>query len=286
MSFFNPGLIKSLPSLASAIRALLITFISLISLNAYSTLGTSEQSSLLTIHSMGEAINMAGRQRMLSQRIAQSYFLKGLKPDSARSDEQLQRAIKEFDRNLVSLKNFPAAKPLHQQALRVEALWLPYKQLAQGEVNKDSGTILLEQSNILLKEANEYVSQLEKLSATQKAEIINLSGRQRMLSQRIAKNFLAAQWGINTENATALLYEDLAEYENVLTYLSESTLNTPKIRTQLQKVTGQFKYALKGFDGAMSLSGKRLVHVVTGTTDAMLRGMNIVTGQYAELLSE
>ncbi|NHO64096.1 pilus assembly protein PilP [Aestuariicella hydrocarbonica] len=235
---------------------------------------------------MGEAINIAGRQRMLSQRIAQSYFLKGLKPDSQRGETQLQRAINEFERNLENLKNYAPAAPIKSQILTVEALWRPYKELALSPAYKGSAEILFEQSNIILNQAHLYVSQLEKLSGTSKGEIINLSGRQRMLSQRIAKNFLALRWGVQDAKATELLYEDLAEYENVLSYLSESELNTPDINTQLSKVKGQFKYASKGFDGAMSLSEQRLIHVVTGTTDAMLQGMNVVTGQYAALLTD
>jgi len=96
--------------------------------------------------------------------------------------------------------------------------------------------------------------------------------------------------GINNTKIEAIkdliFGENIAEYESVLSYLSQLKLNTPEIRTQLHKVTGQFRYASKGFDGAMSLSGKRLVHVVTGTTDAMLRGMNIVTGLYAQRLAD
>lgn len=239
-----------------------------------------------SIETMGEAINIAGRQRMLSQRIAQSYFLAGIKPESTRGQTQLNRAALEFERNLHDLKDYPPAKSLRGDIAAVHALWIPYKTLVSAPVNKINAEVVLAQSNAILKKAHFYVTQLEKVSGTSKAEIINISGRQRMLSQRIAKNFLAAYWEVNGTLSTEALYEDLAEYENVLTYLSESELNTPEISTQLNKVKGQFAYASKGFDGVMSLSGARLIHVVTGTTDSMLRGMNIVTGQYAQLLKD
>ncbi len=238
------------------------------------------------IATMGEAINIAGRQRMLSQRIAQSYFLIGLNPESERGVTQLQRSVNEFEHNLQDLKNYAPAQGLSREIADVESAWKSYRALATGPITKANGELLLAESNDILAKAHHYVMQLEKVSGTQKAEIINISGRQRMLSQRIAKNFLAAHWHVGNRDVQELLFEDLAEYENVLSYLSESGVNTAEIDTQLVKVKGQFNYAMRGFEGAMSLSGARLIHVVTGTTDAMLRSMNIVTGLYAELLAD
>ncbi len=235
------------------------------------------------ISSMGQAINIAGRQRMLSQRIAQSYLLIGMQPQSKRGSKQLQRSVLEFQSNLEDLKAFKPAKSLRDDISKVNNLWQPYKALALSPVTKDNASALVQQSNPLLAAAHSYVSKLEKLSGTGKAELINISGRQRMLSQRIAKNFLAQHWEVN-QQATEALYEDLAEYENVLGYLMESDINTSAINTQLNKVKGYFAYASKGFDGVMTLSEERLIYVVTGTTDYMLRGMDVTTKMYAELL--
>lgn len=236
------------------------------------------------IATMGEAINVAGRQRMLSQRIAQSYIRMGLQPESDRGREILHDCVSEFERNLEDLKRFQPASSLRQELAEVARLWSPYKRLAVGAVNKDNASELIEQSNEVLAAAHAYVNKLEQLSGTSKAELINISGRQRMLSQRIAKNFLAKRWGIRTEHTTEALYEDLAEFENMLEYLMASDVNTPEIDTQLHKVKGYLGYASKGFDGAMSLSESRVIHVVSGTTDYMLRGMDVTTGLYAQLL--
>lgn len=264
-----------------SIRTLFGLF-ALIAISVISPLATHQAEASIT--TMGEAINIAGRQRMLSQRIAQSYLLIGLQPDSKRGPTQLERSLNEFQRNLDNLKAFPPAKSLLQDIANVEELWVPYKALASAPVNKDNAALLIEQSNPILAAAHKYVGKLQNLSGTTKAEVINISGRQRMLSQRIAKNFLAQHWGVSNK-ATEDLYNDLAEYENVLGYLMESEVNTPAISTQLNKVKGYFNYASQGFDGVMDLSEKRLIYVVTGTTDYMLRGMDVTTKMYANLLN-
>ena len=234
--------------------------------------------------SMGDAINMAGRQRMLSQRMTQAYILMGIQPDVERHMKTFQRCFSEFERNLDTLKGFQQASPVITTLTPVFQRWEDYREIAVRPVTKDNAKSLFAESNKLLPAAHQYVMALQKLANHQAAELVNISGRQRMLSQRIAKNYVASYWKVGGENVEELLAEDLAEFEHMLNYLSDSPLNTEEINKKLVRTKGHFKYASRGFDGEMNTSGDRLIHVVTGTTDIMLRNMNIVTGLYAEVM--
>ena len=141
-------------------------------------------------------------------------------------------------------------------------------------------------SNEVLTASHKFVGNLAALANSGTAEIVDISGKQRMLSQRIAKNFLAHYWGVIAKEDENQFWEDLAEYENTLGYLQANNINTIEIERKLAKTAGYFAYASRGFEGAMKLSGPRLIHVITGTTDSMLKSMNDVTGMYANLLND
>lgn len=233
---------------------------------------------------MGDAINMAGRQRMLSQRITQSYILMGIQPESVRHQQVFERCMTEFANNLKQLDDFAAADPVDADLKKVKAEWETFSGIASRPVDKKNAADLFERSNIILPLANQYVMALQKLAGTTSAELVNISGRQRMLSQRMAKNYLAQYWGVAGVDGLKLLYEDLAEFENMLDFLLASELNTPEINRNLLKTRGHLKFVVRGFDGDMSISGSRLIFVISGTTDILLRNMDVITKQYAALL--
>lgn len=177
---------------------------------------------------MGEAIDRAGQQRMLSQRIAQNYLLAVIQPDSDKGQDRMQRAMATFEANMALLEGFNRADAIRPALIQVKTLWLPYKQLALAERTADNTTRLLIKSDEILSAAHHYVSQLEALSDSQSSELVNVSGRQRMLSQRIAKNYFAWYLKVGGDERIQALYEDLAEYENIIGYLKESPLNSPR----------------------------------------------------------
>lgn len=235
--------------------------------------------------SMGEALNEASRQRMLSQKIAKAYFLKAIKPNSKSAEGQLKTSEYQFEHNLQELGEFKPAAQLNQRLAVISQMWSKYKTMLKLPATQDNAKDVLNMSNQILEQTIIYVHELQKISGEKTAELINLSGRQRMLSQRIAKNYLAHYWGLNDESIEEKLNVDLAEYENALLFLLDNPGNTEKITKKLQRVKGQLNYAIQAFDGVLTLSGDRIIFIVTGTTDTMLKNMDEITHLYANLLS-
>lgn len=242
-------------------------------------------SSDLMAFAMGDAINVAGRQRMLSQRITQAYILSGIQTDVDRHQRLMNRCLDEFQKNLDTLAAFEEAVPAQAKLQAANSIWLEFKAVAEQPVSRENAKILFDLSNRLLPAAHGYVLALQELDGTESAELVNISGRQRMLSQRMAKNYLAGAWGIADVDGLKEMHADLAEFERMLAFLLSSELNTDQLIEKLKRTQGYLDFVSRGFDGEMSLSKERLVQVIPGTTDIMLRKMDEITKLYAQLMN-
>lgn len=185
-----------------------------------------------------ERINYSGKLRMLSQRIpaAACHLAKDIDPEGARA--LLQDATGEFEKILSGLEfgdedlNIRGEEPRRKTVARIHELraaWLPVQSAADailaGDMSQENVDVILKENLTLLDIAQVLVSDLvaqysDPASMLQShSMLIDISGRQRMLTQKISKEscMIAAGWG--TEETPGQLRQTMDMYEVSLSAL-------------------------------------------------------------------
>lgn len=236
---------------------------------------------LAQIHDLGAAINQAGRERMLSQRLAKAYFQIGLQVEVERSRKILDASVAQFDRQLVELKNYAPTPDIRDTYLKLEKVWLAYKDLLIArEPSPASGRQVLEISEQVLALAHQGTTQLETLAPGPAGRLVDLSGRQRMLSQRLAKLYQARAWGIAAAGSAAELEAARKEFSAAHQELAAASANGPQIAGSLELVKQQWFF----FENALGQRGdRRALAAVATSSERILEEMEGLVGLYEKL---
>lgn len=236
------------------------------------------QAQILDINS---AINKAGRERMLSQRMAKAYFQIGLGVDGERSKKVLDLSISLFERQLIELKNFAPTPEIRETYKQLETSWIDYKESLVGTPPaQDMGNKVLALSEKVLALANKGTVELEAFSGTNAGRLVNISGRQRMLSQRMAKFYQALAWQVNDGESSSNLEKARKEFASAHLELSAAPANTQQVKDGLNLVKQQWAF----FEFALEQRGtgdvrKQSANVAT-TSERILEEMETVVGFY------
>jgi hypothetical protein len=91
------------------------------------------------------------------------------------------------------------------------------------------------QAEAMVAQANALVLALEASGLAAQVQVINVAGRQRMLSQRMAKLALLQALATDRKAAEALLAQTASEFEQGLAALAQAPLSSPQIRSLLER---------------------------------------------------
>ncbi len=230
---------------------------------------------------LSAAINKAGKQRMLSQRIAKSYFFLGENVRTDKAREQLKASVVMFKKHHEELKSEIEDKEIQQLFTFIDIALAEYSAIVSTPYNKSNGGNVLDLSETLLEVCHSVVVKLEQASKLKKAKLVNISGRQRMLSQRIAKYYIAYQAGFRDQNSVSQLQKAVKDFETALKLLSSSSHNTTQITSSLRKVESLWKVVRKFF---LDQEKGGLPVTVFATTDSIMKEMNKITNMYEKVI--
>ena len=233
----------------------------------HSTLAAQE------LKSVGEAVNMAGKQRMYTQRMLKDYAMIGMHNTFGNPEGDLKRVTASFEEHLQALEAYAKEAEIKESLQEVRRIWSETKPILEATPKVSEASKLQEKLDALLKASDDATKRIAERSGKKEAEIVNIAGRQRMLSQRMASLYMLKVWGIDDPKFKEKLDKAMKAFKTSHERLKKAPQNDEEIRKRLKKVERAFFF----FEMMNRSKSKYVPSLIYKKSNDILKTMDEVT---------
>jgi len=215
---------------------------------------------------------------MLSQRLVKLMAQRAAGIEARRAKALQDESAARVDANLARLPALLGAE--HGPALGgLQQAWQALRGLLVGKPTADVLLRAEAAAQTLLQRSEQLTATVVAAGAQQPLRLVNLCGRQRMLSQRLAKQALLADL-LNGQDPT-LLGAGLSEFEAGLLELEAAPLSNAEIRALLAEVREEWLRLLRSL---RETQGPEAAAGLARSSELLLSQLDALTAQYQQSL--
>jgi len=230
---------------------------------------------------MATAINRTARFRALSQRTAKAYCQQFLNVENAKDVLAAAQGLIQVGFADLGKAGFNTA--MAQQIANIQKEATALLSIVAQAPTKASVLAASQQADRMLAAADSATDALQAQAKVSSAKLVNVAGRERMLSQRLAKNYFLAAAGHESKSLQSQISQDSSDFFEALGDMNNSPISTPSIRTELTLAQQQWIF----FEGALQRKpDERTLRIVASTSERLLEVMNSLTEMYEGALKE
>lgn len=233
---------------------------------------------------LAEAVNLAGQQRMLSQRLVKLMAQRAAgiegKRAKALQDESCARVTANLARLPALVAGLPPSTgtPAHLVDPVINA-WHRLEPLLAGKPGTEALAAADGAAQDLLTQSDALATALAASGGGKPLHVVNVCGRQRMLSQQLAKEALLAD--LLPGRDTAVLIDSLDRFAAGLAELESSPLSSDAIRALLAEVGAEWLRLMRSVRHA---HGREAAEGLARSSEVLLDRLELLTVHYQQSL--
>ncbi len=224
-------------------------------------------------------IDIAGKQMRLSQQIAKDYLYSGKNISKDKANKEMKRAMIEIVESHKILLKFITDPDIKNLLTFVEMSTDDLKDTANEPFSIDNAQLIIDLGESMLEGSEYVINSLKESAKVNKSKIVEISSRQSMLSQRIAKYYIAYQSGIQDKNTVIQMKEAVELFTQSHKLLLKNKLNTTDINKKLNQIDRLWKIVYKFY---LNIEKGGLPLIVFKTTNDITDKMGTITKLYVQ----
>ena len=189
------------------------------------------------------AISAVNNQKVLTQQILKEYAFFGMKNRFKNSKEKLKKHLVNYEEELQELEVFLSS---NEEALtylkEVRTIWEPVNKIFKNKPKKSEVGELQKKTDKILAKMSGLMKLLLKTSTAGNNKIINISGYQGVIVERMAALYMMKTWGVNDPKFDFKMRESITFFNNSLHKMLDSPLTTPKNKKTIKSVMRTFRF--------------------------------------------